>query len=115
MAKVYCDKCLVKLGEYYYSILDEYAEYGLCDKCYDSFEAWMAEDDKVCPDSPPALLPLAEMVKRLLDDTGYSVTRKVHCCTNCETDKYYESELATRIHLIHLQHAFIDYMEGRNG
>lgn len=128
MVKYFCDKCDVGIDGYYSVCFGrDSATYGLCKQCdkmfydwkqpdqstADAIEQWMAAKQG-CEDSTHNLLPLAEMAKQLLGSAGESLTLKIHCCTSCETDKWYETNEVTRYHLIKLQHAFIDYMEKQN-
>ena len=114
MTKMYCDKCKKEIKEYAFTMFHEGEfYYGLCEECDILHDQWLNTQPS-CEDAIPDSLPLAEMVKRLLNDTGYSQTSKVHCCRSCENDKFYETAEITLLDLIMLQHAYIDYMEKRN-
>jgi len=126
MTKVFCDNCGVEVDAYCRIWYGNSIDYGFCKQCDSLWVAWRKQqpDNSTCnlldqwmgnaECSATNLLPLVEMVKRLLDDTDWSLTSKVHCCNSCENDTWYETDEVTRYHLIKLQHAYIDYMEREN-
>ena len=108
--------------------------YDLCDYCKETVEAFIMgnKQDKPsekkpdsqfveirpsgvgCEDGKPNLDPVIKAVQDVLRDTGSSLDSKIHMCSSCDTDKYYDNTEVTDYHFIKLQHAYIDYMKTKD-